>query len=164
MPALVASQTAVTATDGDGQLLEAGWTRGAGQAIGRADGAAGDGAAVLVAAARGRRGAGPAGLPDAGRAAAWPLEGQRQYGPMRIRPRLAGAGVLAPGRTVRLAIIRLQPRRLRTPGQVCISTAGAGTSPPAAMGGDIRNLIVSSLVSLDGIHGDPQSWIGDYFD
>ena len=25
-------------------------------------------------------------------------------------------------------------------------------------------LIVSSLVSLDGIHGDPQSWIGDYFD
>jgi len=32
------------------------------------------------------------------------------------------------------------------------------------MGGDVRNLIVSSLVSLDGIHGDPQSWIGDYFD
>ena len=28
----------------------------------------------------------------------------------------------------------------------------------------MRNLIVSSLVSLDGIHGDPQSWIGDYFD
>jgi hypothetical protein len=32
------------------------------------------------------------------------------------------------------------------------------------MGGDMRNLIVSSLVSLDGIHGDPQSWAGDYFD
>src|SRR5215467_9106379 len=32
------------------------------------------------------------------------------------------------------------------------------------MGGEMRNLIVSSLVSLDGIHGDPQSWIGDYFD
>ena len=28
----------------------------------------------------------------------------------------------------------------------------------------MRNLIVSSLVSLDGIHDDPQSWIGDYFD
>ena len=28
----------------------------------------------------------------------------------------------------------------------------------------MRNLIVSSLVSLDGIHGDPQSWAGDYFD
>jgi dihydrofolate reductase len=27
----------------------------------------------------------------------------------------------------------------------------------------MRNLIVSSLVSLDGIHGDPQSWVGDYF-
>ena len=28
----------------------------------------------------------------------------------------------------------------------------------------MRSLIVSSLVSLDGVHGDPQSWIGDYFD
>ena len=28
----------------------------------------------------------------------------------------------------------------------------------------MRKLIVSSLVSLDGIHGDPQSWVGDYFD
>ena len=28
----------------------------------------------------------------------------------------------------------------------------------------MRSLIVSSLVSLDGIHGDPQSWVGDYFD
>jgi len=28
----------------------------------------------------------------------------------------------------------------------------------------MRKLIVSSLVSLDGIHGKPQSWIGDYFD
>ena len=28
----------------------------------------------------------------------------------------------------------------------------------------MRKLIVSSLVSLDGIHGDPQSWTGDYFD
>jgi len=28
----------------------------------------------------------------------------------------------------------------------------------------MRELIVSSLVSLDGIHSDPQSWIGDYFD
>ncbi|MCP2336039.1 dihydrofolate reductase family protein [Actinomadura rupiterrae] len=28
----------------------------------------------------------------------------------------------------------------------------------------MRSLIVSSLVSLDGVHGDPQSWIGDLFD
>jgi dihydrofolate reductase len=28
----------------------------------------------------------------------------------------------------------------------------------------MRKLIVSSLVSLDGIHGDPQSWAGGYFD
>ena len=28
----------------------------------------------------------------------------------------------------------------------------------------MRKLIVSSLVSLDGILGDPQSWVGDYFD
>ena len=28
----------------------------------------------------------------------------------------------------------------------------------------MRKLIVSSLVSLDGIRGDPQSWAGDYFD
>lgn len=28
----------------------------------------------------------------------------------------------------------------------------------------MRNLIVSSLVSLDGVHADPQSWVGDYFD
>jgi dihydrofolate reductase len=28
----------------------------------------------------------------------------------------------------------------------------------------MRQLIVSSLVSLDGIHGDPQSWAGEYFD
>ena len=28
----------------------------------------------------------------------------------------------------------------------------------------MRKLIVSSLVSLDGIHGDPQSWALEYFD
>lgn len=28
----------------------------------------------------------------------------------------------------------------------------------------MRSLIVSSLVSLDGVHGDPQSWVGGYFD
>jgi dihydrofolate reductase len=28
----------------------------------------------------------------------------------------------------------------------------------------MRKLIVSSLISLDGVHGDPQSWAGDYFD
>lgn len=28
----------------------------------------------------------------------------------------------------------------------------------------MRKLIVSSLVSLDGVHADPQSWVGDYFD
>ena len=26
----------------------------------------------------------------------------------------------------------------------------------------MRKLIVSSLVSLDGSYGDPQSWAGDY--
>jgi hypothetical protein len=49
-------------------------------------------------------------------------------------------------------------------GQVDVSTAYLGTGLAATMGGDMRNLIVSSLVSLDGIHGDPQSWAGDYFD
>ena len=28
----------------------------------------------------------------------------------------------------------------------------------------MRTLIMSSLVSVDGIHGDPQSWVGDLFD
>jgi dihydrofolate reductase len=28
----------------------------------------------------------------------------------------------------------------------------------------MRKVIVSSLVSADGIYGDPQSWAGDYFD
>lgn len=37
-----------------------------------------------------------------------------------------------------------------------------GNAGPAAMGGHMRKLIVSSLVSLDGIYGDPQSWAGDY--
>lgn len=32
------------------------------------------------------------------------------------------------------------------------------------MGGDMRELIVSSLVSLDGVYGDPQSWAGEFFD
>src|SRR5579863_3445622 len=54
-------------------------------------------------------------------------------------------------------------RLLRAARPVYTSTANPGTSP-AAMGVDMRKLIVSSLVSLDGIHGDPQSWIGDLFD
>ena len=49
VPALVASQTSVAVIGGDGQILEAGWTRGVEQAIGWADSAAGDSAAVLVA-------------------------------------------------------------------------------------------------------------------
>ena len=28
----------------------------------------------------------------------------------------------------------------------------------------MRKVIVSSLVSIDGVHGDPQSWVGDTFD
>jgi dihydrofolate reductase len=44
-----------------------------------------------------------------------------------------------------------------------MATTGPGTSP-AALGGDMRKLIVSSLVSLDGSYGDPQGWAGDYFD
>jgi hypothetical protein len=34
MPALVANQTGVAVIDGDGQILEAGWTRGIWQTIG----------------------------------------------------------------------------------------------------------------------------------
>jgi hypothetical protein len=61
MPALVASQTGMAVTGGDGQIPDAGRTRGAG----------------------------PEGLPDAGRAAVRPLEGQRQYENAHS-PRLAG--------------------------------------------------------------------------
>src|SRR5215469_5754807 len=50
------------------------------------------------------------------------------------------------------------------PGRSIYRRQTRGTSPAAAMRGDMRKLIVSSLVSLDGIHGNPQSWIGDYFD
>jgi dihydrofolate reductase len=49
-------------------------------------------------------------------------------------------------------------------GRVYIGATEPGTSPAAATGGDMRKLIVSSLVSLDGVYGDPQSWAGDYFD
>jgi hypothetical protein len=28
----------------------------------------------------------------------------------------------------------------------------------------MRKLIVSSLVSLDGVYGDPRSWASEYFD
>ena len=34
MPVLVANQTGVAVIAGDGQILDAGWARGAGQAIG----------------------------------------------------------------------------------------------------------------------------------
>jgi hypothetical protein len=51
MPALVANQTGVAVTGGDGQILHLGWTRGAGQAAGWAVSAAGDGDAVLFAGA-----------------------------------------------------------------------------------------------------------------
>ena len=37
-----------------------------------------------------------------------------------------------------------------------------GNADPAVMGGDMRKLIVSSLILLDGIYGDLQSWAGDY--
>ena len=145
MPALVASQTGVAVIDGDGQILDAGWARGAGQAIGWADSAVGDGDTVLFADAPlvVRDVPGQRGLPDAGRAAVRPLEGQRQDECPFVPT--GGRAVPAPGRTVRLAIVRPQPRRLWAAGQVCISTADAGTSPPATMGGDMRNLIVSSL-------------------
>lgn len=45
----VASETGVAVVDGDGQILDACWTRGVEQAIGWADSAAGDGDAVLFA-------------------------------------------------------------------------------------------------------------------
>src|SRR2546430_17671977 len=58
------------------------------------------------------------------------------------------------------------PRLLWTVRLVFIATANPGTSRrhATAIGGVMRKLIVSSLVSLDGIHGDPQSWAGDFFD
>ena len=165
MPALVANQTGAAVTDRDGQILDAGWARGAGQAIGWADSAAGDGDAVLFADQ-------PLVVRDVPGQRVWQTQAGQRCGRWKVSakttnahsPPAGGRAVPAPGRTVRPAIIRPQPRRLWTAGQVCISTADAGTSPPAAMGGDMRNLIVSSLVSLDGIHGDPQSWVGDYFD
>jgi hypothetical protein len=48
---LVANATGVAVIDRDGQILDAGWTRGIEQAIGWADRAAGDGDALLFAAA-----------------------------------------------------------------------------------------------------------------
>ena len=44
---LVATETGMAIIDGDGQILDAGWTRGVEQTIRWADGAAGDGDAVL---------------------------------------------------------------------------------------------------------------------
>jgi predicted RNase H-like nuclease len=44
---LVANETGVAVIDGDGQILDAGWTRGVEQTIGWADRAAGDGDAVI---------------------------------------------------------------------------------------------------------------------
>jgi predicted RNase H-like nuclease len=44
---LVANETGVAVIDGDGQILDAAWTRGVEQTIGWVDRAAGDGDAVL---------------------------------------------------------------------------------------------------------------------
>ncbi len=44
---LLANETGVTVIDGDGRILDAGWTRGVGQTIGWAELAAGDGDAVM---------------------------------------------------------------------------------------------------------------------
>jgi hypothetical protein len=46
---LVANETGVAVIDGDGQILDAGWTRGVQQTTGWADRAAGDGDAVMFA-------------------------------------------------------------------------------------------------------------------
>jgi len=46
---LVANETGVAVIDGDGQILDAGWTRGVQQTAGWADRAAGDGNAVMFA-------------------------------------------------------------------------------------------------------------------
>ena len=107
----MASETGVAVVDGDGQILDACWTRGAEQAIGWADSAAGDGDAVLFADAPlvVRDVPGQRGLPDAGRAAVRPLEGQRQYDECPLVP-AGGRAVPAPGWTVRLAIFRPQRR------------------------------------------------------
>jgi hypothetical protein len=45
----VANKTGVTVVDGDGQVLDAGWTRGVEQTIDWADIASGDGDAVMFA-------------------------------------------------------------------------------------------------------------------
>jgi hypothetical protein len=39
---------------------------------------------------------------------------------------------------------------------------GGRPGSPATSGGGIRKLIVTSLVSLNGIHGDRQSWLPDF--
>jgi len=44
---LLANETGVAAIDGDGRILDAGWTRGVEQTIGWADTTAGDGTAVM---------------------------------------------------------------------------------------------------------------------
>jgi predicted RNase H-like nuclease len=44
---LLANETGVAAIEGDGRILDAGWTRGVEQTIGWADTTAGDGTAVM---------------------------------------------------------------------------------------------------------------------
>jgi hypothetical protein len=95
MPALVASQTGVAVTDGDGKILDAGWARGAGQAIGWADSAA---EAVMLSCSPARRSwsatcraSGSARRRPGSGAAAGRSAPRRR---MPIRPRLAGVQFL----------------------------------------------------------------------
>lgn len=94
MPALVASQTGAAVADGDRQILDAGWARGAGQTISWAASAAGEGDAVLFADA-------PLVVRDVpGQRVCQTRAGQRcgrWSAPLRrmpIRPRLAGVQFL----------------------------------------------------------------------
>ncbi len=76
---LLANETGVAVIDGEGQILDAGWTRGVEQTIGWADKVAGDGDAVMFVDAPlvVDNETGSASLRDPGRAAVWPVEGKR---------------------------------------------------------------------------------------
>ena len=91
MPGPVAGRTGAAVTDGDGQILGAGWARGAGQAIGWADSAAGT---VMLSCSPARRwwsatcrASGPAGPRAGQRRGRWKVSAKTTNA---HPPRLAG--------------------------------------------------------------------------